>query len=291
MRCRALLVVWLAATACGPSGTGGAKQPSPTPSTKPGTPAPYQPSNSGGGAVSVARYGSIDARYAINRADTITFQYPNGLQTQVVDRNMWVRLIIGPGATTAPVNITLDSIRVGSVPRDSLISADGLRWTGTLENGVRLGVLTPSSHHVLAEQLVGGSLRDLVAALPPGGARAGAAWTDTTKSTELVAGSEVPVTVVQAARVEGPSGSPAALLLESTSALTGSGKSQRFGEEIGVTLSGTRTRSTQVTTGGQLIGAQGRDSLAMTFDLPSVGQTVPATQRGHLNIQRIQGSR
>ena len=103
----------------------------------------------------MARYTSSDARYAIDRADTITFQYPNGVQTQVVDRSIWVRLIIGPGTTTAPVNITLDSIRVANVPRDSLISADGLRWTGTLEDGVRLGTLTPSAHHALAEQLVG----------------------------------------------------------------------------------------------------------------------------------------
>src|SRR4029453_9712405 len=100
---------------------------------------------------------------------TITFQYPNGLQTQVVERSMWVRLIIGPGAATAPVNITLDSIRVGNVPRDSLISADGMRWSGRVEDGARLGTLTSSGHHALAEQLVGSSLRDLVAALPPGG--------------------------------------------------------------------------------------------------------------------------
>ena len=137
---------------------------------------------------------------------------------------MWIRLIIGPGTTTAPVNITLDSIRVGNVPRDSLISADGLRWTGTLEDGVRLGTLTPSSQHALAEQLVGNSFRDLVATLPPGGARSGASWTDTTATTEQVAGSEVPVTVIRAARVEGPTGTPPAVLLESSA--VGDGRRQ-----------------------------------------------------------------
>lgn len=286
MRRWALLVGWLAAAiACGPSGTTGTKQPAPA---QPGRPAsPYEPSSTGGTAVSVARYTSSDARYAIDRADTITFQYPNGLQTQVVERSMWVRLIIGPGATTAPVNITLDSIRVGNVARDSLASADGLRWTGTLEDGARLGVLTPSAHHALAEQLVGNSLRDLVAALPPGGARAGTSWSDTTSTTEQVAGSEVPVKVVRAARALGQAGPPATLLLESSSSLIGGGKSQRFGEEIGVTLSGTRTRTHRVSAAGQVLGAEGRDSLAISFDLPSVGQTVPATQRGHLSIQRM----
>ncbi len=237
----------------------------------------------------MARYASSDARYAIDRADTITFQYPNGVQTQVVDRSIWVRLIIGPGTTTAPVNITLDSIRVVNVPRDSLISADGLRWTGTLEDGVRLGALTPSSHHALAEQLVGNAFRDLVAMLPAGGAKAGASWTDTTATTEQVAGSEVPVTVVRAAHAGSATGAPPAVLLESSATVTGGGKSQRFGEEIGVTLSGTRTRSHHLAVTGQLLDATGRDSLSISFDLPSVGQTVPATQRGHLSIQRMQG--
>jgi len=285
---RALLAVWLAAVACGPSGTGGTKPPAPA--SKP-APAPYEPSSSGGTAVSVARYTSSDARYAIDRVDTITFQYPNGLQTQAVDRSIWVRLIIGPGAATAPVNITLDSIRVANVPRDSLLAADGLRWSGTLEDGVRLGPLTPSSHHALAERLVGNVFRDLVATLPSGGARAGAAWTDTTKTTEQVAGSDVPVTVVRAARAAGQPGTPPALVLESSSTVAGGGKSEQFGEQIGVTLSGTRTRSHKLSAGGQVLSAEGRDSLAITFDLPSVGQTVPATQHGHLSIQRIQGSR
>ena len=286
---RALLGVWLAAIACGPSGTGGTKPPAPAPTSKP-APSPYEPSGAGG-AVSVARYSSSDARYAIDRVDTITFQYPNGLQTQAVNRNIWVRLIIGPGAATAPVNITLDSIRVANVPRDSLLSADGLRWTGTLEDGVRLGALTPSSHHALAERLVGNVFRDLVATLPPGGMRSGTGWTDTTKTTEQVAGSDVPVTVVRVARAVGQPGTPPALVLEGSSTVMGGGKSQQFGEEIGVTLSGTRMRSHKLSAGGQVLAAEGRDSLAIFFDLPAVGQTVPATQRGFLSIQRIQGSR
>jgi hypothetical protein len=73
--------------------------------------------------------------------------------------------------------------------------------------------------------------------------------------------------------------------------MSGSGKSERFGEEIGLTISGTRTRSHAFSAGGQVVSAEGRDSLAISFDLPAVGQTVPATQLGHLSIQRIQGSR
>lgn len=289
MRRGALLAVGLAALACGPSSTGGTRPPGPAPAPKPAAPSPGQPSR--GTGIGVARYASSDARYAIARSDTITFQYPNGLQTQTVDRSMWVRLIIGPGAATAPVNITLDSIRMATVPRDSLLSADGLRWTGTLEDGVRLGTLTPSSHHELAERLVGNMLGDLVAALPPGGVRSGASWTDTTMAVEQVAGSDVPVTVVRVASAAGTGGTPPILRLESSSAVSGGGKGERFGEEIGLTVSGTRNRSHTLTASGQVLSAEGRDSLAISFDLPSVGQTVPATQRGHLSIQRIQGTR
>lgn len=289
MRRAVLLVTSLAAFACGPSNTGTARPPAPAPPYGgPATPAPGTPSSN---AMTVSRYGVIDARYAIDRADTITLQYPNGMQTQVIERSLWVRLIIGPGTTTQPVNITLDSIRVASVPRDSLISADGLRWTGTIENGTRLGSLAPASHHALAEQLVGNALRDLVAALPPAGARAGSTWTDTLSSAELVLGSEIPVTVVRSVRADGQGGTPPVMLLQSTGAVSGSGKSQRFGEEIGLTVQGTRLRSHHLTAGGQLIDATGRDSLAIAYDLPSVGQTVPATQRGQLRIQRMSSAR
>jgi len=106
-----------------------------------------------------------------------------------------------------------------------------------------------------------------------------------------VAGSEIPVTVIRGARAEDPGSTPPQLLLESSSSIAGDGKSQRFGEEIGVALSGTRSRTHRLSATGQLLSAEGRDSLAISFDLPSVGQTVPATQRGHLSIHRIQGSR
>ena len=117
----------------------------------------------------------VDARYVVDRIDTVTFQYPNGIQTQIIDRSIWLRVIVGPGSTGAPVVIVLDSVRANLVPRDSLAAADGLRWTGTLEDGARLGALTTTVHHALAEQLVGTSFRDLFGTLPPGGAHPGRA--------------------------------------------------------------------------------------------------------------------
>jgi hypothetical protein len=243
-----------------------------------------------GAGITVARYTPVDARYVVNRIDTITFQYPNGVQTQIVDRSIWLRVIVGPGTGAAPLVIVLDSVRASLVPRDSLVASDGLRWTGTIDDGARLGPLTTTTHHALAEQLIGSTFRDLFATLPPGGARAGSSWTDTTKTSELVAGSDIPVTLARTAHATGSSATPPQLRIESSSVVSGAGKSQRFGEEIGVAVSGSRVRSEQVSSTGQVLGVDGRDSLALSFDLPSVGQTVPATQLGRVTIERIPAS-
>ena len=63
------------------------------------------------------------------------------------------------------------------------------------------------------------------------------------------------MTVIRVARAVGASGAPPALRLESSSAVSGSGKSERFGEEIGLTLAGTRTRSHTLSAGGQVLAA------------------------------------
>lgn len=285
MRRGALVAGWLAAVACGPSGAGGAKSPAPAP--KPATPITTAPITT---TTTVARYTPVDARYNVARIDTITFQYPNGVQTQIIDRNIWLRVIVGPGTPGAPVVIVLDSVRASLIPRDSLASSDGLRWTGTLDDGARLGPLTTTTHHALAEQLIGSTFSDLFGALPPTGARASMSWTDTTKTNELVAGSDIPVTLVRTAHASASSATPPQLRLESNSTVNGAGKSQRFGEEIGVAVTGTRYRTEQLSATGQVLGVQGRDSLALSFDLPSVGQTVPATQLGHVDIERIPAS-
>lgn len=234
--------------------------------------------------MTVAGYAPGESRYAIERVDTLTFQYPNSVQTQVVQRSAWVRVSIAAGQP-ALVTLTVDSVRAGTIARDSLKVADGFRWTAQLIDGRVLEGLTPIRRDALAEGLLSNSLSDILIALPEGGARGGFSWRDTITVSERVAGAEIPTQMVRDVdgRVEGSS----ELALESRATLVGKGTASRFGEEISVTLNGTRMRTHRLTQAGVMMGVTGRDSLALTFDVPSVGQTVPATQLARVTIERL----
>lgn len=267
-------------------------KPAPTPGpqpSEPSTPAGVKPTP---GVVTVnprmtmtvARYATGESRYAIERVDTLTFQYPNSVQTQVVQRSAWVRVSIAAGQP-ALVTLTVDSVRAGTISRDSLKVADGFRWTGQLVDGRIVDGLTPVRRDALAEGLLSNSLNDILIALPEGGARGGFSWRDTLEVSERVAGADIPTQMVR--DVDGRvQGSPPELALESRATLEGKGSASRFGEEMTVTLSGTRTRTHQLTQAGVINGVTGRDSLALSFDVPSVGQTVPATQLARVRIER-----
>jgi hypothetical protein len=277
----------LALLACGQGGASGPRQPAPAgtpPATGPTT-ITVKPTMT----MTVARYTPGESRYTVERVDTLTFQYPNSVQTQVVERSAWVRMSIAPGQSAAAVTMTVDSVRAGTVSRDTLRASDGFRWTAQLIDGRKLESLAPVRSDPTAEQLLSNSLSDILLALPAGGARGGFSWRDTLQVSERVAGAEIPTTLIRDvnARVQG---SPAELLLETTATLVGKGTSARFGEEIDVTIQGARVRAHHLTPAGQVTSVEGRDSLALTFDVPSVGQTVPATQIGRITIQRISGS-
>lgn len=241
--------------------------------------------------MTVARYAPGESRYAIERVDTLTVQYPTSVQTQVVQRSAWVRMSIGPGLSSAQVMLTVDSVRAGTLSRDSLKLGDGSRWTGQLLEGRMLTGLGPTEPNPIAEQLVGSALADLLMPLPAGGARGGFSWRDTVQVAERVAGAEIPVTAIRDVNGDVVEQPAEALRLASVATLEGKGTSTRFGGDIGVDLKGIRYRTRQITQAGNLLAVEGRDSLALTFDVPSVGQTVPATQIGHLSIQRISGPR
>lgn len=269
------------------------------PARGPATPAPTNPSADDARTITVqprmtmtvARYAAGESHYAIDRVDTVTVQYPNAVQTQVVDRSAWVRLSVAAGPSPARVTMTLDSVRAGSMSRDSLQLADGTKWTGELVDGRVLGALTPVTPNAIAEQLVGSSLVELLMPLPPGGARGGFSWRDTVQVAERLAGAEIPVTAIRDVNAEVVQQPAEALRLGSSATLAGKGTSSRFGAEIGVNVTGTRTRLRVLTQAGQLLSVEGRDSLALMLDVSSVGQTVPATQVGHVSIQRITGPR
>jgi hypothetical protein len=238
-----------------------------------------------GTSLAVARLGSIDARYRVVRRDSLVLEYPNGSQVQVLERTAWLRLLlVATGSETATV--VLDSLRSnGSLPLDTLRTLDGMLWRGSLQQG-RLGPLAASRSAPLAEQLVAPLLADLLPSLPGAGARAGDSWRDSTVRAERLAGAELPTTVVREYHAaEGPA--RLTLDLSADAQLSARGTSTQFGQPIEIDARGTRHHRWRLTPAGQLEGGEASDTLRLTLEVPSVGQTVPATQVGHTTTTRI----
>lgn len=283
MRRGYLLTAWVVA-ACSSA---------PTPRTAPGptsAPAagsvPPKPGTAPAGMV-VARLGTGDLRFLLARHDSLTLQYPTGSQMQVLNREAWVRLLL---TSADGITIVLDSLRTSAgVPLDSLRALDGLVWTGTLERG-RVVTLTPSRAAALAEQLALPLVTDLLPALPADGVKGGSAWRDSTVGAQRVAGAQLPMTTVTEYQVREATGLRE-LEVRGTSQLSAKGTSAQFGQTIDIVASGTRQHLWRLTSTGQLAGTQGSDSLALSLDVPSVGQTVPATQLGRFSATRMPATR
>ena len=262
---------------------------SPEPTT---APAPSRPAPSGGGAapkpatpsgIEVARLAPGDLRFQVTRHDSLTLLYPTGSQSQVLDRTAWLRVLL---TSDNAVTIVLDSLRsTGGLSPDSLRALDGLLWNGAIERG-RLGALRPSRTSSLAEQLALPLAQELVPALPVTGVKAGATWRDSTTRAQHVVGAELPMTAVTEFTVR-DAASRKELELVGAARLAAKGTSAQFGQPIDITASGTRQRTWRLSSTGQLSGVEGSDSLAMALDVPSVGQTVPATQVGRLTATRV----
>jgi hypothetical protein len=245
----------------------------------PGAPA-AQPAAS---TFEVARFGSSDARYRIERRDSLELQYPTGPQAQVVERTAWVRLLVAGGTQ---VTMVLDSMRSAVLPLDSLRPLDGTAWSGTLEGGRRVGPLATTRRAPLAEQLALPMLRDLLPSLPEAPARGGSAWRDSTTTVQRLAGAELPVTVVAEYRAA-EHAAARELAVTADARVTARGTSTTFGQPIEIAGAGTRQRTWRLSPAGQLLGAEGSDSVALTLDVPAVGQTVPATQRSRFSVTRL----
>lgn len=277
---RGWLALGLCVTAACSSGPAPSASPTPaTPAAGGAAPKPGAPTV----GLEVARLGTGDLRFQVARHDSLTLQYPTGVQTQVLDRTAWVRVLLTSGDG---ITIVLDSLRSpAGLPIDSLKPLDGLVWTGSLERG-RIGTLKPSRNAALAEQLALPLATELLPAIPVAGARSGGTWRDSTMNAQRVVGADLPMATVTEYQARDAAGRKE-LEIVGSSRLAAKGTSAQFGQPIDITASGTRQRTWRLTPTGQVTGAEGSDSLAMTLDVPSVGQTVPATQLGRFTATRL----
>lgn len=278
MRRRLLLGAWAVAACSSATVPGTPSGPAPAPAgagaPKPGTPA---------SGLEVARLGPGDLRFQISRHDSLNLQYPTGSQLQVLDRTAWVRMLL---TSDNVVTIVLDSLRSpAGLPVDSLRALDGLVWTGTLERG-HIGALRASRRAPLGEQLALPLVTDLLPVLPTTGAKSGATWRDSTVNAQRVVGADVPMSIATEYQARDATGRRE-LEVVGASQLRAKGSSAQFGQTIDIVASGTRQRTWRLSPTGQLAGAEGSDSLTLSLDVPSVGQTVPATQLGRFTATRI----
>jgi hypothetical protein len=231
-----------------------------------------------------------DAGYTLVRHDSLTIQLPGGAsQLQLIDRTAYLRLSLNRDTAGYVATIVLDSLQaaVGGVPAvlDSILPARGTRWTATLTPTGELSALKADRSSTLGDQ-IGSNLRSLFPVLPPGGARAGMDWTDTTEvpiRADAFDAVERSLTRYRAVDSDEPNAGKA-LKLESNGTYQRSGKGTQYDQQLEMTASGRRSAIHYVNSDGTLFSARGNDAGDMTITVPAVGQTVPVKQAGSYTI-------
>ncbi len=232
--------------------------------------------------------------YMLVRHDSLSLQLPGGAnQQQLIDRTAYLNVSLVPDTGGYQVAIVLDSLQAsaGGVPAvlDSLIPAWGTRWTGTLTANGELSGLTADRSTTLGDQ-VGGTLRSLFPALPPGGVRAGMQWSDTTNvpiRADAFDAAERAITSYRSVESDDPRARNA-IKLESNGSYERTGKGMQFDQPLEMSGAGTRTAVHYLGPDGFLVSGRGTDSGNMTITVPAVGQTVPVKQTGSYTIKRVE---
>jgi hypothetical protein len=231
--------------------------------------------------------------YTLVRHDSLSLQLPGGAsQQQLIDRTAYLNVSLVPDTGGYQVAIVLDSLQAsaGGVPAllDSLIPAWGTRWTGTLTANGELSGLTADRSTTFGDQ-VGGTLRSLFPALPPGGVRVGMQWADTTDvpiRADAFDAAERAITSYRAVESDDPRAKKA-IKLESNGSYERTGKGMQFDQQLEMSAAGTRTAAHYLGPDGFLVSGRGNDSGDMTITVPAVGQTVPVKQAGSYTVRRI----
>jgi hypothetical protein len=278
-----LTVLWLTA-ACASGGGGGAGTGSAArPTIDPVAPPPV--------VNNIRLQPDAVAHYALARVDSLTIEMAGAEQGQVLDRTMFLTITSEPSSLGHQITILVDSLQTreaGMVSPLALDSLRGMRWTGTLATDGRMGKLTASRATLLGAPL-DGQFRLLFPLLPPGGASSGASWSDSTSDTVQVSAfggrdqARLQYSTGEAERAIGQPVLP--VKLERLSTITG------LANQSGQTISLSGTDSTdaiyRISNQGRLQAFNGSSNSALTISIPSVGQTLPASQRAVFSLTRL----
>jgi hypothetical protein len=191
-------------------------------------------------------------------------------------------------------HFTLDSIRQdrrSSLPQPALDSVRGARWSVITTPRGGVGTITVSDGSSIGENLSGELARLFFPIVPQSGAAIGTQWTDSTEA--KIGGRSVSQTersaIAYFVPIQDLTDQPV-LRIEARAEVERRGSEDRDGRII--ELAGTGIDSTSYFLGphGRFLGAEGADSVAMTFTVPAVGQSVPVYQMGHYRLEQAQES-
>ncbi len=310
-RTRALPCLLMALTACGTgarSGTAAGPGPDETgPETVADVVAPTSPEG--------FRYALMQQQpFTYHRFDSVITIHPGGAtQLQTFGHTAYLKVTVrdsllltqvdSTSDSTAAVDsvpsyvahFTLDSIRQdprSSLPQPALDSVRGARWRVVMTPRGGVGTVTVEDGSSIGENLSGELARLFFPIVPRRGAAIGSQWTDST--TARIGGRSVPQTERSTIAFHVPmqdlTDQPV-LRIEARADLERHGSEDRDGRII--ELAGTGIDSTSYFLGphGRFLGAEGADSVAMTFTIPAVGQSVPVYQMGHYRLEQVREPR
>ncbi|HEU4569304.1 MAG TPA: hypothetical protein VFS07_01895 [Gemmatimonadales bacterium] len=207
--------------------------------------------------------------YRLTRQDTMYVTLPNGdRQIQVLDRMLTFRWNVTAGAGGGELVITVDSVRLGGLP-DALRraledSTRGAVLRGPLAADGRGMALSVAPDNPVT-QASAATVTWLLPALPGVTAADTLGVTDTLRGTtrfNVVDAAEVTVRQQRAVAAD------SAWLVTAEATLTRDGVSP----DLTLTGSGARWGTTLVEPDGRILAASGRDSVAMSITVPSMGQ-------------------
>jgi hypothetical protein len=231
-------------------------------------------------------------RYRVHQQIHVVQEFQG--QTSTVDRGLSSYLsaiITGPSDSTGyPLTFTIDSIVPDSgtalPPSMNLQGVRGLTLRGRLAPTGEFRDPAPSDSGIARTfaQIIG-SFQNFYPRLPAGGLIVGAAWTDTSTTTDRTV-VEVTTKSVNSARAvdwEQRNGTRC-LRLEVNATYTLVGAGEQGGQVMELAGSGARSTVQFLAADGRYLGGEVRDSAAITITLPIQNATVPIRQVSHSTI-------
>ncbi len=253
--------------------------------------------------------------FSYHRFDSLITIHPGGAtQVQTFGRTAYLRVslhdtTVAAGSDTAMadsasgemsaltraiVAVILDSISQdprSTMRQPALDSVRGASWRILIAPNGGVGLITMGQISSVGENLSGELARLLFPPLPTSGAAIGSQWRDSSEN--RIAGFSVPQTERAVTTFHVPEqdlASATALRIEGRAQLQRSGRDEQAGRTIELEGTGVDSTTWLLGAGGRFVGAEGADSVALTFNIPEVGQSVPVIQVGRYWLRELVAS-